>query len=95
MDKSEWAVILGVGAAVMVLALCALGLLLAAGFWALTNHGGMMGGGCSWCSGTGALGGGPLVGGSTLITHRPSSSKNHLKRHANRPFVEQLYGRIP
>ena len=68
MDKSRWAVILGVGAVVMVVALCGLGLLLAVGgFWRFTGQGGMMGDWCPGCGGTGVLGLGPVAGVLALL----------------------------
>lgn len=62
MDKSRWAIALVFGAAALVVVLVGFGLLLAAAaFWGFTGHGGMMGGGCSWCGGTGVISGGSIA----------------------------------
>jgi len=63
MDKSRWAVVLVLGAVALAVVLVGIGLLLAvAALWRFSAHGGMMGGACPWCGGTGMPGGGTSVG---------------------------------
>jgi hypothetical protein len=63
MDKSRSTTAVAFGAVALVVVLLGFGILLAAAaFWGFTGHGGMMGGGCPWCGGLGAIGGGSIVG---------------------------------
>jgi hypothetical protein len=68
MNRINWAAVLVFVAVVFVVVACGLSLLLvASGFLQVPvgvrlGPGGMMGGGCPWCGGTGLLGGRGLIG---------------------------------
>ncbi len=62
MQRLSGVVILVVGAVILGAVLIGIGLLLAvAAFWRFSAHGGMMAGGCPWCGGPGAFGGGSIA----------------------------------
>jgi hypothetical protein len=65
MSRVNWAQVLVFGLVVLVIFLVGISLLpmfFGGGYWGMMGRGGMMGGWCPWCGGTGRFGGG-LMGG--------------------------------